>query len=134
MRTAIYVQSSTTVTVRTSDDADRSVQLHRYQGRLPPRPAVGTFDIPAGIYLIASRGPVQVTGANVRKEVAIIDKDPWPEPPAQVVALETGATRQQANAYFFAAIQHYASAGDTALHLAAAAHDCEVAERLLGCG
>lgn len=49
-------------------------------------------------------------------------------------ALEVGATRQEANAYFFEAIQHYASAGDTALHLAAAAHDWEVAERLLGRG
>lgn len=49
-------------------------------------------------------------------------------------ALEVGATRQEASAYFFEAIQHYGCAGDTALHLAAAAHDCAVAERLLACG
>lgn len=100
MRTAIYVQSPTTVTVRTSDDADLNVQLHRYQARLPPRAAVGTFDIPVGIYLIASQGPLQVTGANVSTEVAIVDKDPWPDPPAQVVALESGATAQSVKSFF----------------------------------
>lgn len=100
MRTAIYIQSPTTVTVRTSDDADLGVQLHRYQARLPPRAAVGTFDIPTGIYLIASQGPIQVTGANLTTQIAIADKDPWPDPPAQVVALEAGATADSVKSFF----------------------------------
>lgn len=36
-----------------------------------------------------------------------------------------GATREESKSYFFDAITHYAYAGDTALHLAAAAHFAE---------
>lgn len=45
-----------------------------------------------------------------------------------------GATRQGANDYFFAEILHYAYAGDTALHLAAAAHQPAIVEDLLSSG
>ncbi len=56
------------------------------------------------------------------------------EPGLARQVLKVGATRQEASAYFFEAIQHYANAGDTALHVAAAAHDCHLAQRLLACG
>lgn len=45
-----------------------------------------------------------------------------------------GATRQGPNPYFFEAIAHYMYAGDTALHMAAAAHQCEIAQALLDNG
>jgi hypothetical protein len=46
----------------------------------------------------------------------------------------SGATREDATANFLTAILHYIYAGDTALHIAAAAHRMEVAERLIGLG
>lgn len=45
-----------------------------------------------------------------------------------------GATRQRPNPYFFEAIAHYMYAGDTALHMAAAAHRCEIAQALIDKG
>src|SRR3954454_6368414 len=45
-----------------------------------------------------------------------------------------GATRQGPNPYFFEAIAHYMYAGDTALHMAAAAHTCEIAQALINKG
>jgi hypothetical protein len=45
-----------------------------------------------------------------------------------------GATRAQPDSYFFESIEHYAYAGDTPLHLAAAAHAAEIAADLLSLG
>jgi ankyrin repeat protein len=45
-----------------------------------------------------------------------------------------GASRQHPGPYFLAAISHYVYAGDTALHLAAAAHQPELAEALVALG
>jgi ankyrin repeat protein len=45
-----------------------------------------------------------------------------------------GATRQGPNPYFFEAIAHYMYAGDTALHMAAAAHGYEIAQALIDRG
>src|SRR5687767_15863311 len=47
---------------------------------------------------------------------------------------EVGATRQEASPFFFAAIAHYLYAGDTALHMAAAAFRRPVAELLIAHG
>lgn len=49
-------------------------------------------------------------------------------------ALRIGASRQEASSYFFDEIMHYAYAGDTALHIAAAAHEPELAARLVAMG
>src|SRR6266699_2542334 len=43
----------------------------------------------------------------------------------------TGATRETAGQYFLEAIRHYLYAGDTALHVAAAGHQCEIAQDLI---
>jgi ankyrin repeat protein len=43
----------------------------------------------------------------------------------------TGATRSDARSYFLATIRHYLYAGDTALHMAAAAFEREIAEILV---
>lgn len=48
--------------------------------------------------------------------------------------MKAGATRQQASTYFFADIAHYVYAGDTALHMAAAAFRRPIAELLIAKG
>ena len=45
-----------------------------------------------------------------------------------------GATRQAANAYYLEEIEHYLYAGDSALHIAAAAHQHEIARELIAMG
>ena len=45
--------------------------------------------------------------------------------------IRIGASRQDADTYFLGAIRHYVYAGDTALHVAAAAHQRELAESLV---
>jgi ankyrin repeat protein len=52
-------------------------------------------------------------------------------PALATTASPVGATRQQATSFFFTAISHYLYAGDTALHLAAAAFSRPMAELLL---
>src|SRR4051812_6068784 len=49
-------------------------------------------------------------------------------------AAEVGATRQKASDYFFSDIGHYLYAGDTALHMAAAAFRRPMAELLVSHG
>jgi hypothetical protein len=48
--------------------------------------------------------------------------------------IEVGASRQDAETYFLVAIRHYVYRGDTALHIAAAAHRRAVAESLVAKG
>src|SRR5205823_1994665 len=45
--------------------------------------------------------------------------------------IHTGASRQDAETYFLAAIRHYVYAGDTPLHITAAAHQRRLAESLV---
>ena len=45
-----------------------------------------------------------------------------------------GATRQAANAYYLHEIEHYLYAGDTALHIAAAAYQTQMARKLVAIG
>jgi hypothetical protein len=47
---------------------------------------------------------------------------------------KSGASRQDSTNYYFKAIEHYVYAGDTALHIAAAAYDKEISKRLLAKG
>ena len=46
-------------------------------------------------------------------------------------AIKIGATRQGAGAHYFTEIAHYAYAGDTPLHVAAAAYQRDIAEELV---
>jgi ankyrin repeat protein len=48
--------------------------------------------------------------------------------------IDIGASREDAQTYFLAAIRHYVYAGDTALHITAAAHQRELAESLVSRG
>ena len=49
-------------------------------------------------------------------------------------AIAAGATRDLASGYFFAEITHYAYAGDTPLHMAAAAYEIGIAKELVSKG
>ena len=53
-------------------------------------------------------------------------------PALATTASPVGATRQQATDFFFTAISHYLYAGDTALHMAAAACSHPMAKLLMG--
>jgi hypothetical protein len=50
------------------------------------------------------------------------------------LAIKVGATREGADAYYFKEIAHYAYAGDTPLHVAAAAYQRDIAEELVSRG
>ena len=56
------------------------------------------------------------------------------DPVLATIASDVGATRQGASTFFFVDIAHYLYAGDTALHMAAAAWRCEVAALLVAHG
>jgi ankyrin repeat protein len=55
-------------------------------------------------------------------------------PSLAAASVEVGATRRHAATYFLDDINHYVYAGDTALHIAAAAHEPELVRTLLGLG
>jgi len=55
-------------------------------------------------------------------------------PSLVTLALRVGASRQDPRPYFLDPIRHYVYAGDTALHVAAAANDRGLAESLVGRG
>jgi len=50
------------------------------------------------------------------------------------VTLKEGATRTAATEHYLTEIEHYVYAGDTALHIAAAAHRPEIARKLISVG
>ncbi|HUR69557.1 MAG TPA: ankyrin repeat domain-containing protein [Candidatus Thermoplasmatota archaeon] len=56
------------------------------------------------------------------------------DPALATLSIQTGATRGGPEGYFLAEIGHYAYAGATALHIAAAAHRVEVVDALLRLG
>jgi hypothetical protein len=72
--------------------------------------------------IIASRDHVGVT--------RVLDQTPG----LVTCSLRVGASRQDPRPYFLTPIRHYVYAGDTALHVAAAAHDRGVAESLVAQG
>ena len=66
---------------------------------------------------------------------AIVAGDPSKIPADLAAAtLDRGASRQDPKTYFFDAIRHSVYAGDTALHVAAAAHREKTARRLIALG
>jgi Ankyrin repeats (many copies)/Ankyrin repeat len=56
------------------------------------------------------------------------------DPSLAVATLDVGATRAMAREFFFDDIRHYAYGGDSALHVAAAAHDVNMARTLVRLG
>jgi Ankyrin repeats (many copies) len=57
-----------------------------------------------------------------------------PSPALASACFQSGATRQTAKAYFLEPIERYVFAGDTALHIAAAAYRTEIARKLISAG
>ncbi len=55
-------------------------------------------------------------------------------PELAIQVAEIGATRQAATEYFFSEIAHYVYAGDTAMHIAAAAYSLAISRALLARG
>jgi len=70
-------------------------------------------------------------GAIARRDIATVERLVGAQPELAHVASATGATREDPKSYFFEAITHYVYEGDTALHLAAAAHVVEVVDNLI---
>lgn len=68
-----------------------------------------------------------IASRNHQEATRLLDASPGL---AQQVA-EIGATRQVSTSYYFKEIEHYVYAGDTALHIAAAAYAREIAKKLL---
>src|SRR4051812_43143184 len=101
MRTGIYVQKPTTVTIRACTPGDARVQLRRFQvmtaqaglrAALRDPAAVGTHQLDPGIYLIVSSSAMQIEGDGVTTQSVDNDKDPWPEIAGPVVGLVLDAT------------------------------------------
>lgn len=90
MRTAIFVQEPSSVTIRTSAPEDARVEMYRYPGIATP--AAGTHKLTPGIYLIVSTGAIRVDGVHGTIEVKPNNKDEWPDPSPNVIKLEPGAT------------------------------------------
>jgi hypothetical protein len=104
LRTAIYIQQPSSVTIRSADPTDATAQLYRYkQGLIGP--AIGTHLLPRGIYLVLSRGPIDVTNSAVMTAVVPRGKDIHPDLTAGVVALEAeaGATAESIQTFFLVA-------------------------------
>jgi hypothetical protein len=99
MRTALYVHQPTSVTIRASDAIDRACLLVPFRGRTP-RQAVGTHQLPPGIYLIESQAPLEITGPGTTVETTSGTKDPWPTPKAAELALESGASVEAVQQFF----------------------------------
>jgi hypothetical protein len=109
MRTGIYVQKPTTVTIRASAPGDARVQLRQFRvmtaradmRAAPCEPvAVGTHQLDPGIYLIVSSKSMQIEGDGVTTQIVANDKDPWPEIAAPVVGLVLDATKASVQDFF----------------------------------
>jgi len=70
----------------------------------------------------------------VNGEIREVSRRLTADPSLATASAEVGATRQDASTFFFSEIAHYLYAGDTALHMAAAAFRRPVAELLVAHG
>jgi len=99
MRTAIYVAEPSTVTIRPRQPSPAHATLYRFR-RGAGQPAFGTHQLDPGIYLVMSVGAVDVTGNGLTVTPLSEDKDIPPEPKAQVLAAEPGATTEEIRTFF----------------------------------
>jgi len=89
-----------------------------------------------------SRGPDELDGrpllrlfaAIAARDQADVRRMLEQHPGLATRALQVGASRQDPGPYFLIPIRHYVYAGDTALHVAAAAHSLDLAESLVAQG
>jgi ankyrin repeat protein len=71
-----------------------------------------------------------IANLDIEKASALLDQNRS----LASAALATGATRTNAQSFYFKRIAHYAYAGDTALHIASAAYLPGMVTQLLACG
>jgi ankyrin repeat protein len=77
---------------------------------------------------------MELAHAIVRADMAAVSRLLQASPALANARLETGATRLAPKDYFFDQITHYVYEGDTALHVAAAAYQREIAQNLIAMG
>jgi hypothetical protein len=99
IRTALYVQEPSTVTIVAKDPRDAKAQLYRYN-KGAVQPAVGTHKLQRGIYMILSKAEMSITNPNVMTVVVPREKDGWPDFTESIVALEQGADAASIQAFF----------------------------------
>jgi hypothetical protein len=102
MRTAIYVQATSHVTIHAEDPRDAEAPLRCYLGPTIA-PAVGTHKLAPGIYLVVTRGPLAIEGDHLDVETLRNDKDEWPDPKPNVIALAPMASAASIKEFFFVA-------------------------------
>jgi len=81
MRTGIYAYNPTTLTIQGSETLD-VVSLDGMTNKQVNQS--GSVQVPAGIYKVISTSTVTVTGTGI-EVITMEDKDPWPDPLANVV-------------------------------------------------
>lgn len=98
MRTAIYVAEPSTVTIRPLAPSQVSSTLYRFRhGAVGP--AFGMHQLDPGIYLVLSQPALEVTGTDLVVTPLSKDKDIPPDPKAQVLASEPGATIEEVHRF-----------------------------------
>jgi ankyrin repeat protein len=76
----------------------------------------------------------ELFGAIVDGDVIAVSRQLSSSPCLAQASIQTGATRQEPNEFFLDPIKRCVYAGDTALHIAAAAYETEIARMLLAAG
>jgi len=95
MRTAIYVHEPSTVTIRAKGANEAAARLCRYN-QAGNQLALGTHQLERGIYVIESRGEMDVSGSHLDIVPLRNDKNIPPDPKVIVpmLPLEPGATTE----------------------------------------
>jgi len=75
-----------------------------------------------------------LVGAIIAGDVAAVSRLLSATPQLASASFQTGASRQEAKTYFLDPIGRYVYAGDTALHIAAAAYQTEIVRQLITAG
>ena len=100
LRTAIYVDEPSTVTIRPLAPSQMNATLYRFRGGAG-QPAFGSHRLEAGIYMVLSSAAVaaSATGSGVTITPLSKDKDIPPSPKAQVLAGEDHATIEEVHRF-----------------------------------
>jgi hypothetical protein len=92
MRTGIYVYSSTTLTVQSTE----SVVLTSFSDQEIELDNDSKADVGPGIYKVVTNSAITVSGGGIDVVAVPANKDPWPDPPLRALTAfntTTGAVR-----------------------------------------
>ncbi|TMQ09322.1 MAG: hypothetical protein E6J90_10585 [Deltaproteobacteria bacterium] len=87
MRTALYIEHPTTLTIRAPQSSGTPPLLFRYN-QSPPQPAIGTHRLEPGIYLLMSANQLEISNAGVTTHLLAGSKDVPPDPQASLLKSE----------------------------------------------